>query len=429
MGCHEQRTTQAAPALAALGDDELLSAISILDAALANARISDIKRNSYIISIDHEQESFDRPREERTILSGVRDGVEHRSVLINPTGEELIAAATRLAQGEKGPMISPPALRDLKPEDRPLGRRGEYRNPVRKIFSESQEHGRSRIVYRSAYLQTHETALRILSRKQNIRNHQRRTRAGLIMGAWAAGDIATANVQVSGGGGPKLAVLSPLQLQSVAEQTLAHLHARSAPTGVQEVILCPEAAALLAYHGIAQSNASIEQRENTSLRVDDDPSYGYGEVLVDDIGTPGLLHSLVGENGKPLDPRGRTRFDAEAQLRAFPSHVRVHGGDATLLDLVTKVDQGVLLEGPELCTLNASGDRMALVSSRGREIRGGRFTGRLFSRTLATASLSEFIAETSGLGTDRSTWAFDDSGVPGSAEAPHWLSRARVEAV
>jgi len=94
--------------------------------------------------------------------------------------------------------------------------------------------------------------------------------------------------------------------------------------------------------------------------------------------------------------------------------------------LVAGIETGVLLEGPEYCRLDSRGERFALVCSRAREIQKGRFTGRLFARSLTSSISSEFIANTSALGRKSTVLAVETNGIPGSAEAPHWLSRATV---
>ena len=428
LGCGASAPRSTKEPLTRLGDEQLLTALSILDPKLDDARIFSRQNTSDHVVLDHEREEYQRNREHLVVLSGQRDGVASSIVLLNPDYDELLLAATQLSGHAVARPMQLGPLEQVRKRRSGIHRHSEYRDPVRTILAQAQEHGLSRIIYRSSYLHSVHSEQRLISRSQNLRFDSQRTRAGLVMAAWARGEIATSDIQVSGQGGPALVRFSAQDLESVADQTLAHLYARSAPSGAQDVLLCPEAAAMLAYHGIAKARATLPADYQGAARVVDDPRVGYGAMTYDDEGLKAAPQILLGTGAGPAPVSGRSRIDAEGVRCSRPCHVRVEPGEHSLADLVANVKTGVLLEGPELCVLDSRGETVSLLASRGREIRDGRFTGRLFARTLSRLQLSEFLSTTSGLGNASATLAFDDRGIASSAQAPHWLGRAHVEA-
>ncbi len=427
LGCGAQTAGKTSAAVSLVSDEDLAAALAILDGKLEGATILSHKTHTHELSLDHNEERFDRFRTHLIVLSAIIGHTRRRIVLSAPSPEGLAVAATSFAGHAIAPSMRPAPATDVDWQKTWTTRHSDYRAPLRSLFVEAQNHGGSRVVYRSSYLHSVHTELRFLSRKQNLRTKSQRTRGGVVMGAWAGGEIATSHAQVSGQGGPKIATLSSDAIASTAEHTLSHLHARSAPSGQQEVLLSPEAATHLAYNAIAKSPVSLPNSGDYKFRLVDDPSVGYGAMIYNDAGQRATIQTLVGEGGGPLSQSTRTRLTSNGTAQAQPSHVRLKAGIDNLASLVERVQTGVLLEGPELCQLDSRGERFAIICSRAREILNGRFTGRLFARTMTTGNTSEFIANTSALGSDSEQWAFESHGIAGSAQAPHWLSRARVE--
>ncbi len=411
-----------------LGEQQLLDALSILDTKLGDARIWSSLQTVHELSRDHEEERYDLRDTHRIVLSGQQGDRVIRVALENPTSEELLASAKR---------ISNQRIAKTAPEQMAQSSHGphvgyelsDYRTPLRRIFHDAQDHGSSRIIYREAYLQSTHSRTRLLSRSQDLRVEAHRSRGGLVMGTWTGGALATGEAQVSGLGGPALVRLTSTQLETAADDALAHLHARRAPSGDLEVLLCPEAAAMFAHHCIAHPSAVFRAAQTGPAHVVDDPSSGYGGLLVDDEGVASQPQLLLGlGTGVSLLPQGRMRFDAQAQLRLAPTHVRVSLGTSDLTELVSRIKNGVLLQGPTMCTLDSRGEKVSLLASRGHEIRNGRFTGRVFSHTLSSFLMRDFLSTTAALGNEVRAISFHHDGIASSAEAPYWLGSARVEA-
>lgn len=184
---------------------------------------------------------------------------------------------------------------------------------------------------------------------------------------------------------------------------------------------------MLAYHGVAQG-APLRARGPYPVTIIDDPARGYGGFARDDLGQEAPSRRLVGAlEPEPILP-GYPRRDNRAALRSLPSHVVVAAGEIGLDALIASIKEGVLLQDPVHCHLDPRSDRLSLICSQAREIHNGRFTGRLFARQLIRAGRQDFIDATTGLGAEPTALAFDEAGIPVSTSAPHWLSRAQVEA-
>tara|TARA_R110002096_G_scaffold16898_15_gene58276 strand:- start:64530 stop:65876 length:1347 start_codon:yes stop_codon:yes gene_type:complete len=422
LGCGAQTANKRSAATAGVRDDDLASALAILDAKLENATVWSQATHTDALSIDHDEERFDRLHEHLVVLSALKDKVPTQLVLVGPTPEQIVLAATSLSEHAIVPAMTLAPMAEDGWGTPWTRKHSDYRTPVRALFSIAQQHGGSRVVYRSAYLYSVHTEQRFLSRSKNLRSRSQRTRGGVVMGTWAHGEMALGHTQVSGLGGPALVSLSGDAIAQAADQALAHLHARSAPSGAQEVLLSPETAALLAYAALAKTATPLQGSYN--VRIEDDPTTGYGAMHHDALGEAAVAHTLVGEEATTA--LLRLRRGNGGILRSEATNLRVDGDAEELASLVARIETGVLLEGPELCRLDSRGERLAIVCSRAREILKGRFTGRLFSRTLATANVREFFSNTVALGTSREAFAFDTDGIAGSAEAPHWLSRADV---
>ena len=426
LGCGAQTTGKTRTEIARIDDEHLAAALAILDAKLESAAVWSRKTLTNQLALDHDEERFDRSRTHLVVLSAREHGTATRIVLKNPTPDQLMRAATSLSEHAIAPPIELVAVEDVDWQSTWTQKHSDYRGPVRAIFAEAQNHGGSRVVYRTSYLQSVHTEQRLISQTQNIRSRAQRTRGGVVMGAWAGGEIASAHAEVSGQGGPALVSLTDDAIAKAATQTLSHLHARSAPSGVQEVLLSPATAAMLVYGGIAKSPTALRASGEHAVHIVDDPRSGFGATTFTAGGQRAVPHTLVGDDGSALPANARWQFDNRGTLTSEPSHVRMESGVEDLGALVAKVGTGVLLEGPELCRLDSRGERIAIVSSRGREIVNGRFTGRLFARMLTTAPLSAFLLDTRAIGRVHETVTFETNGIAGSAQAPHWLSSATV---
>lgn len=406
----------------------------LVDQHLDQAFVWSRRTESYAVTLDSSEQRFDHAGQHWIVIGGLREGSEHSIAFLDTRGEALMSRArTFLASfGRRSgrSALEVPTLERLGVEhasELAHTPTSEFREPAVRLFEQSQKLGSSRIVFRASYLEAHSGEQFFLSRKQHQQVHSRRARGGILMAAWTGDDLASAQRQISGPGGPELVRLAADQIEACAQEALSHLHARSAATGMQEVLLSPEASAMLAYHGFAQGRRRLAGGPQL-VTIVDRPRDGYGGFARDDLGQESLAQMLVGDTSQaPINP-GHMRRDNRAVLRRLPSHVVVTPGTASLDTLIASIERGILLQAPVHCHLDPRTDRLSLICAQGREIHNGRFTGRLFARQLIRAGRQDFVDATTGLGLEPTTLAFDEAGVPVSASAPHWLSRAQVEA-
>lgn len=417
-------------------DDVLPQILAIIEGRVENAFVWSRRSRRHRASKDSDEQHFDLSHSESVVFGG--KGRTH--TLTNATREELLAGAEAFAAAiptkkREGAPWRVPTLETLETTLKidPASQDSKaFLEPVRKLFTQAQEHGGSRIIYRNSYLLADDVETRFVSRARNQRRREVRLRSGVLFAAWTGDDVVSSVAERAAVGGLELSGPSPRELRQGAESALARVHARSAPTGLQDVILSPHCAGLVAMQAIAKPAFRMGPRPAPEgpLRVTNDPGrkHGYGSYLRDARGDEPKALSFFG--GQPLAKmrEGNMRRDAGLNLRAMPANVVVAAGTSSEQDLVADVKAGVYLDDPLHCSVDSQGKTLALLCGRAREIRDGHFTGRLFPRVLASASCDAFIAETRALGKTLYSQAFEEDSVPMSARSPAWLSRARVEA-
>lgn len=418
----------------ALASPSRLQAIfELVDQTFEQAIVWSRRLETYRVTQDSGVRGFDQEQQHWVVVGG-RSGGAHYSCALLDTSEEVLAQRVRTFLSRFPQRRNRQAL-ELSPletlgQEHELGLKAfgaaEYRDPVSRMFDATQRQQASRIVFRASYLVAHSSDQHLLSRKHHIRMQSVRSRGGIIISAWSGDELASVESQVAGLGGPETANISDTQIEESAQEALAHLHARSAASGEQEVLLAPNASALLALHGIANRRASA-LITSSPLRIVDDPSVGYGAMARDDVGEAVQSQVLVGRDADVTTRSGFRRRDHCATLGRGPSNVVVEPGTESQKSLVAGIKQGVLLQGPIHADLDAR-DQLTLLCAQGREIIGGRFTGRLFGRQIMRAPVQDFVDATAALGEDSATLAMDREGRALSTRAPHWLSRALVEA-
>jgi predicted Zn-dependent protease len=412
----------------------------MVDGRLPGAFVWSRRSKRHRVSKDSEEQTFDVENFESVVFGG--DG--HTFATHNSSYRDLLVAAERfvadlpaIAQRKAGASESfllpkPTAFQTTLGIDPAKQGHDAFLEPVVKSYAQAQEQGSSRIIYRNSYLLSDDVESRFLSREHNQRVREVRFRSGVVFAAWTGDEVVTSVAERAALGGLELTGPSVKELREGAQRALAHVHARSAPSGIKEVILSSECAGLVAMEAIAKPGFVHGPRPTPRgpLRVSNDPTRkrGYGSYLRDARGaTPNIL-SFFGDMPVTRMHEGNMRRDDALTLRPMPSNVVVDAGTATELELIADVKEGVLLEAPLHCSVDPAGTSLALLCGRGREIRNGHFTGRVFSRLVATAACDAFFDDTRALGKRRRSHAFQTGSIAMSARSPSWLSRAQVEA-
>ncbi len=432
--CRESRRN-ATPVVHQRQVGDLLSELfHLADRRLERAYVWSRRSDTYRVRIDSSENRFDSESEHWVIVGGYRDGAEHSSALLGASVDDLRTSAleflARFTPRSKEAATRLPKrllLGDADATSLEARHPSEFRDPAQALFEKAQSLSESRIVFRGSYIESTRCDQSLLSAAHNQRIHSLRTRGGVMLGAWSGDEIASSHEQASGIGGPELLQISDGQIEAAAAEALSHLHARSSASGEQEVLLNPEASATIAFHAFARAPAALHS-DSPLLRIIDDPRVGYGQLQRQDSGQEARVSTLVGTLESTERAPGYLRRDERALLRRMPANVSVVAGSTPSDALISSVKQGVLVQGPLHCALSPDGDRFSLLCSQAREIRDGRFTGRLFARQLVMADRRDFVASTRALGSESKSLAFTSWGMPMSASGAHWLSRARVEA-
>ncbi len=425
---------------AASQGDVLPQVLEILDSRLPGAFVWSRHSHRHRVSKDSQEQHFDSHRFESVVFGDN----EHTLGIHNANNHDLLSAALRFvdnlpdgAKRKAGASESfrlPKAveMRSALAIDPARQSHDAFLKRVATTYSQAQKQGGSRIIYRNSYLLTDDVESRYLSRSQNQRVREVRFRAGVLFAAWTGDEVVTSVAERAARGGLELNSPSVNDLRRGAASALAHVHARSAPSGIRDVILSSECAGLVAMQAIAKPGFVLGPRPTPQgpLRAINDPTRnrGYGSYLRDDRGdTPSAL-SFFGDLPVMKMHPGNMRRDEALGLRPMPSNVVVPAGTATEAELIADVREGVFLEAPLHCSVDPAGKSLALLCGRGREIRNGNFTGRVFSRLLATAACAAFFDDTRALGKRLQSHAFQEGPIAMSARSPAWLSRAHVEA-
>lgn len=434
--CAGSRGNRRESTLGASLDDVLPQILAIIEDHVDEAFVWSRRSQRHRVSTDSDEQHFDLELSESVVFGGKG----HTRTMTNSSREELLRSAESFAAAlpskkEQGAPWRVPTLKALQstlqidPATQPAS---TFIKPVSELFGRAQDFGGSRIIYRNAYLLSDDVETRFVSRKKNQRRREVRLRSGVVFAAWTGDDVVSSVAERAAMGGLELAGPSQSELRYGADAAVARVHARSAPTGLQDVILSPQCAGLVAIQAIAKPAFTIGARPTPQgpLRVTNDPGrkHGYGSFLRDARGDTPKPFSFFGGQPVAMMQKGNMQRGANLRLRAMPANVVVAAGSASEQDLVADVKAGVFLDDPLHCSVDPEGKSLALLCGRGREIRDGHFTGRLFPRVLASAPCEAFFGETRALGKTLYSQAFEEDSIPMSARSPAWLSRARVEA-
>lgn len=413
----------------------LLQIFEIIERRTEGAFVWSRNHVRHMVSRDTKEQRFDVEESEAVVFGG-----RGRSVALwNASREELIAAAQLFVRQGNKAASGAASSRVLAPPDKFLPRAqssvarepAHFEPPVADLFARAQLHGDSRIIYRNAYLLADDVSTHLLGAAVHQERRELRVRQGVLFAAWTGDDIST-SVAEQAAGGLALAGPSDSDLRLHAQAALASVHARYAPSGTQDVILSPECASLVALEAVAKPVFELGQRQvpKGPLRASNQPTLAdaYGSYGRDDLGQVPKAQQLFGDQDAQYMARGAMRRDGELRLRALPANLIVTPGSTGEAPLVADVMEGVYLEGPQHCSVNSQGSHMSLLCSRGREIRNGRFTGRLFARLLASADCAAFLDQVRALGNVSRVQAYEESGQAISVQSPAWLSRARMGA-
>jgi predicted Zn-dependent protease len=264
-----------------------------------------------------------------------------------------------------------------------------------------------------------------------------------------------------GQGGLELASLSAEQIERSRRETVEMFTAGSVPAGEYEVILAPEVSGLLAHesfgHGVemdqfAKHRAKAQEYlgkpvASKIVSMFDDPSVegARGHYPFDDEGMIAAPTKII-EDGvfrRPLtdlassielgtgrSPNGRTQgWDRKVYPRM--SNTFFARGTADPAEMLASLADGLYLEGFRNGIEDPQGWGIQFTASRAREVKNGKFTGRVFAPATVTGYVPDILSNITMVGSD---FALEPGScgkgfkefVPVSAGGPSLRTRARV---
>ncbi|NIM95869.1 MAG: TldD/PmbA family protein [Anaerolineales bacterium] len=262
-------------------------------------------------------------------------------------------------------------------------------------------------------------------------------------------------------GGWEALTFSDEELQSLADHVIGMLSAERIEPGEYTTITSPLISGVICHesfgHGVEtdmflKDRAKAEHylgRTIGSPMVDiwDDPSVpgAFGSYYFDNEGWQATPTQIVKEGifqrgitdlysatvlGIPRTPNGR-RQDFSRKTYARMSNTFFGRGTTPVDDLFKQVEDGIYIEKVSSGMEDPKGWGIQVTCRSGREIKGGEFTGRLFSPIVVTGYVPEILHSIQAVGDDLALkGGFCGKGhkelVPVASGGPHLLLKARL---
>jgi TldD protein len=264
-----------------------------------------------------------------------------------------------------------------------------------------------------------------------------------------------------GQGGLELAAFTDEELERARRTVVETFGAEQVPAGVYEVVFAPAVTGLLAHesfgHGVemdqfvkhrAKAQEFLGKRvASKDVSLLDDPSVpgARGSYPFDDEGMLAAPTRII-ENGvfvQPLTdlmsatflgtartPNGRTQaWDRKVYARM--SNTFVANGTSDRAELMDSLEDGLYLEGFRNGIEDPQGWGIQFTANMAREVKSGKFTGRVFVPATVTGYVPEILGNITMVANDLAFEpgtcgkGFKES-VPVSSGGPHIRTRARV---
>ncbi len=263
-------------------------------------------------------------------------------------------------------------------------------------------------------------------------------------------------------GGYEVTNIPESEIYRTLDVAVELLNARKIEPGFYDVIVDPSVAGVIAHeafgHGVemdmfvkgrAKAKEYLSKRVGSDIvNIYDDPTIegAFGSYFFDDQGTIAKRTHIV-ENG--IFKRGLTdllsyvnlntersangrRESYKRKVYARMSNTFFGKGDKKLEDMISNLESGVLIEKVEGGMEDPKGWGMQVNALIGREIKNGKFTGKIFSPIVMTGYVPDIL-----MSITESSDAFElDSGgcgkghkeiVPVSTGGPHLRLKVRLE--
>jgi TldD protein len=265
----------------------------------------------------------------------------------------------------------------------------------------------------------------------------------------------------TGQGGLELAALSDAAIERMRRDFVESFGTESVPAGEYDVVFAPAVSGLLAHesfgHGVemdqfVKDRAKAREYLNRPVAAPivsllDDPSIAgaRGSYPFDDEGALAAPTSVIKDGvfvqpltdlmsatflGTRRTPNGRTQgWDRKVYARM--SNTFIARGATPAAELLASLTDGLYLEGFQNGIEDPQGWGIQFTASKAREIKGGKFTGRVFAPATVTGYVPEILTNITMVGDDftlepGSCGKGFKEFIPVTAGGPHIRTRARV---
>ncbi|HEU0032650.1 MAG TPA: metallopeptidase TldD-related protein [Kofleriaceae bacterium] len=371
-----------------------------------------------------------------------RDGSWREQVSSELTEAGVTAAVTALVGSSKKRATFQLPAPPRAPAVPPLLVDAELRDRLASITASDKRDGR--IVYAATSLDVDDSHVWSIGPGHDREQRLVRIRARVLRAAWNGTRPVVSESERAWIGGIDDDRLSPAEIARTTELALELMTPGTLDDKVRTVLLDPSVTATLIDGGVramlttrAARRPEVQRRVGASkvaaplVTLVDDPTAprAYGGFLFDDEGELGMPVTLL-QGGRIVGAlvdhaggghgRGRRPGHVGA-VEPMPSHLRLAAGTA---HHATLLDDGVTLEGGTHATVDPSTGRVVLGAARAREVKGGKFTGRVYADIELVGELADLLGATQAISSDTGTFAVRDEidGEPTwrSIEAP-WV--------
>jgi TldD protein len=264
-----------------------------------------------------------------------------------------------------------------------------------------------------------------------------------------------------GQGGLELAQITDAELEKMRKRFAESFGTEQVPAGEYEVVFAPPVSGLLAHesfgHGVEMDQFVKERAKareflgkpvaSSIVSLLDDPSIAgaRGSYPFDDEGMLAQPTTII-ENGvfvrpltdlmsatflgKPRTPNGRAQ-SWDRKVYARMSNTFIARGTSTPEEVLASLKDGLYLEGFQNGIEDPQGWGIQFTAATAREVKGGKFTGKLFAPATVTGYVPDILSKITMVANDFELEAGTcgkghKEFVPVTSGGPHLRTRARV---
>jgi|GEM_PF-5114232 len=452
-GRSRRRRVIAAPANFDAVAAEARARVDALRAAVPAPAVDVTRRRLLRSAADATERTLDDDIVEGAVFSATAaDGRRIEVATGDTTGPGLQAAAELLAEQARASGFAPAgdapsgagivpatevALHGGGADARPAVAASAAIELTERLLARARNAGGSRIVFRGALAEVEDARHLHVGPDGERRQRIVRGRAEVTLIATAGARAYVDRAHASAVGSLGRLDIPGRDIDIAADNALALLTSRAVSARSVELLLAPGVAALLAGDVVARRFAGgVDEAApgpgsvlgSSLVAIADRPrSLDYGVAAFDDRGRTATESVLVDAGVARAGLGFFRRPTPTAAARPCASNLAWQpAGAATGDDLLAGLDGGLAVEGGLDAVYSPASGRVTLRAARGREIRGGKLTGRLFGPIVIRARLVDLLGAVDAVSGASRTFAGRQNGLAVAVSAPFVRTQGEV---